>query len=113
QQDERCGHMFAAMRALMAEHSSAVVRNLSASRSTGGGGVALKGKSEEEPGLARRLLAHLGRPLNAEESKYIRKVSATYQRVRWRAAKPTCESSWAKPMLRCNGCGQGRKLSRR
>ena len=70
------------MRALLAEHSSAVVRNLSASRATGGAGMALKGKSGEEPGLARRLLAHLGRPLNPEESKYIRKVRATYERVR-------------------------------
>ena len=81
-QDEKCAHMFATMRALLAEHSSAVVRNLSASRTTGGAGVALKGKSEEEPGLARRLLAQVGRPLNAEESKFIRKVSAVFKRVR-------------------------------
>ena len=81
-QRTKCAHNFAAMRALLAEHSSAVVRNLSASRATGGAGMALKGKSGEEPGLARRLLSHLGRPLNPEESKYIRKVRATYERVR-------------------------------
>jgi hypothetical protein len=81
-QRSKCPHVFAAMRSLLAEHSSAVVRNLSASRSTGGAGVGLKGKTAEEPGLARRLLAHVGRPLNPEESKFIRKVSSTYERVR-------------------------------
>src|SRR5947209_126262 len=75
----KCPHIFAAMRSLLAENSSAVVRNLSASRSTGGAGVGIKGKTGEEPGLARRLLSELGRPLNPEESKYIRKVSATYE----------------------------------
>jgi hypothetical protein len=81
-QRTKCPHVFAAMRSLLAEHSSAVVRNLSASRSTGGAGVGLKGKTAEEPGLARRLLAHAGRPLNPEESKFIRKVSSTYERIR-------------------------------
>jgi hypothetical protein len=81
-QQAKCLHISAVLQALMAEHSSAVVRNLSASRSTTGAGSGSKGKSGEEPGLARRLLAIAGRPLNVEETKFIRKVSAVFQRVR-------------------------------
>jgi hypothetical protein len=79
---EKCAHQYAAMRALVAEHSSAMVRSLSSSRPTGGAVAAGKAKAEQEPGLARRLIAELGRPLNTEEAKFIRKVSSSYQRCR-------------------------------
>jgi hypothetical protein len=80
-QGERCPHVFAAMRALLAEHSTAAVRNLSAGVSSAGGARAKAGKEESEAGgLARRLMAAVGRPLNAEETKFIRRVDTVYTR---------------------------------
>src|SRR5262245_53313545 len=50
-----CHHQYAAMRALLAEHSTEVVRNLSASRSRGAAAKAAGSLSAEaEPGLNRR-----------------------------------------------------------
>src|SRR5215471_3353394 len=59
-----------------------MVRNLSASRTTSAASAASKGKGTEEPGLARRLTAAVNRPITPEETKFIRKVSAVFQRVR-------------------------------
>src|SRR2546427_7884437 len=60
-----CEHVFAAMRALLAEHSTGAVRNLSAGVSTPASGWGKAGQKTEEDagGLARRLMATLGRPL--------------------------------------------------
>src|SRR5690242_14101618 len=60
-----CEHVAAAMRALLAEHSTAAVRNLSSGVSTA---AKAGGKADEEHGkLDRRLMAALGRPLNGVE----------------------------------------------
>jgi hypothetical protein len=75
-----CAHVFAAMRALLAEHSSAVVRSLSASLPTSAAGRGAAPKPGEDAGVARRLMAALGRPLNALETKFIRKIHSTYAR---------------------------------
>src|SRR5437588_10975508 len=67
-QEFDCEHVFAAMRALLAEHSTAAVRSLSAGASPASAGwTSSKSKSEEESGgLDRRLMAALGRPLQSE-----------------------------------------------
>jgi len=70
------------MRTLLAEHSAAVVRNLSSGHSATAAPATAKAKPEQEGGLARRLLAAVGRALTAEETKFIRKVQAAYKRVR-------------------------------
>src|SRR5260370_1651511 len=82
EQEFDCPHIFAAMRALLAEHSMAAVRNLSSGASTPSAtwnkGT---GKTEgDSAGLARRLMATLWRPLNAEETKFVRKVHNLYLR---------------------------------
>jgi hypothetical protein len=78
----QCEHVFAAMRALLAEHSAAAVRNLSAGVSSPSPRSARGSRKEEEDsgGLARRLMATLGRPLNAQETAFIKKVHAAFQR---------------------------------
>src|SRR6266404_6408126 len=77
-----CQHIFATMRALLAEHSTAAVRNLSAGVSTASGGwnKATSKAEDDSAGLARRLMATLGRSLNAEETKFVRKVHNVYLR---------------------------------
>jgi hypothetical protein len=72
------------MRALLAEHSSAVVRNLSSSnRSSAVDASAVAAATKkEEPGLARRLMAAVSRPLKPEETKFVKKVSGSFQRCR-------------------------------
>ncbi len=82
EQEFDCPHIFAAMRALLAEHSTAAVRNLSAGVSSSS---AIWNKTttkteDDSAGLARRLMATLGRSLNAEETKFIRKVHNVYLR---------------------------------
>src|SRR6266404_7111196 len=76
EQEFDCEHVFAAMRALLAEHSTAAVRSLSAGASPASAGwTKSTSKAEDESGgLDRRLRAALGRPLKAEETKFIRKV---------------------------------------
>jgi hypothetical protein len=82
----QCEHIFAAMRALLAEHSTAVVRNLSASvpsaiaAAMSGARQEKKGAETESETLARKLLTALQRPLTAAETKFIRKVHAVYTR---------------------------------
>jgi hypothetical protein len=75
-----CAHVYASLRSLVAEHSNAVVRSLSASRPTQAAASALAAKDAAEPGLARRLRAAVNRPLNAAENRFIRKVQAAYKR---------------------------------
>src|SRR4051812_31463857 len=78
---ERCHHQYAAMRALLAEHGTAVVRNLSSSKPAAVQGAAASTR-EVEPGLARRLTSALGRVPNAAESKFIKRVESAYTRSR-------------------------------
>jgi hypothetical protein len=81
---DSCAHVYAGMRALLAEHSSAVVRNLSSSnRSSAVDASAVAAATKkEEPGLARRLMAAVSRPLKPEETKFVKKVSGSFQRCR-------------------------------
>jgi hypothetical protein len=78
---ERCHHQYAAMRALLAEHGTAVVRNLSSSKPAAMQNAAASTR-EVEAGLARRLTSALGRVPNAIESKFIKRVSTAYARSR-------------------------------
>lgn len=77
-----CEHIFAAMRALLLEHSAASVRSLSSVNSQTAMAVARAAtKSDEETGrLARQLMSTLARPLKAEENKFIRKVQNVFKR---------------------------------
>jgi hypothetical protein len=78
-----CEHIFAAMRALLAEHSAASVRSLSSAGSQAAAVAVARAasKSEEDSGrLARQLMASLGRPLKAEENKFVRKVQNVFKR---------------------------------
>ncbi len=77
-----CEHIFAAMRALLAEHSAASVRSLSSGSSQAAAAVARAAtKSDEDSGrLARQLMASLGRTLKAEETKFTRKVQNVFKR---------------------------------
>jgi len=78
---DRCQHQYAAMRALLAEHGTAVVRNLSSSKPAAVQSAAASSR-EVEPGLARRLTSALGRMPNALESKFIKRVENAYTRSR-------------------------------
>jgi Superfamily II DNA/RNA helicases, SNF2 family len=77
-----CEHIFAAMRALLAEHSAASVRSLSSGSSQAAAAVArAANKSDEDSGrLARQLMASLGRSLKPEENKFTRKVQTVFKR---------------------------------
>ncbi len=83
-----CKHVYAAVKALLAEHNVALVRNLSAG-ATGRVGAKLraptaKGAADAAyPGeFAERVLAALGRPLRAAEKKFLRKLNEVYLRCR-------------------------------
>src|ERR1044071_9328323 len=78
---QRCHHQYAAMRALLAEHGTAIVRNLSASKPAAAQHAAAAAR-EVEPGLARRLTSALGRVPNPVESKFIKRVESAYTRSR-------------------------------
>jgi len=77
-----CEHIFAAMRALLAEHSAASVRSLSSVTPEAAAAVARAAtKSDDDSGrLARQLMASLGRPLKPEENKFTRKVQTVFKR---------------------------------
>ena len=77
-----CEHIFAAMRALLLEHSAASVRSLSSGSSQAAVAAARAAtKSDEDSGrLARQLMASLGRPLKPEENKFIRQVQHVFKR---------------------------------
>ena len=81
-QEIDCEHICAAMRALLAEHSAASVRSLSAGRAPPPAPAGRVGKKTEEQsaGLVRRLIAVLGRPLNAEETRFVRKIQTAFTR---------------------------------
>jgi hypothetical protein len=81
-QEIDCEHVCAAMRALLAEHSAAEVRNLSAGRTSAAAGVGRAPRKTDEPslGVARRLMAALGRPLNALETRFVRKIETAFTR---------------------------------
>jgi hypothetical protein len=80
-QEIDCEHVFAAMRALLAEHSTAAVRNLSAGIPSASAWARSGAKAEEDSGgLTRRLMVALGRPLKSEESRFVRKVQTVFKR---------------------------------
>src|SRR5205814_727931 len=80
-QEFDCEHIFAAMRALLAEHSTAAVRSLSAGVASISTSARSGQKLAQEPAsLARRLMVAVGRPLNTEETKFLTKVHAVYKR---------------------------------
>src|SRR5438270_294646 len=83
-QEFDCEHVFAAMRALLAEHSTAAVRSLSAGTSPAAAGWSKStAKTEQELGsLDRRLKAALGRALKPDEIRFIRKVQSVFTRSR-------------------------------
>src|SRR5205814_1294408 len=81
--EEFCEHIFATMSALLAEHRTATVRNLSSG--VWQAGPATQSAMSRQSGpvtLARKLLAALGRPLNTEETKFARKVHTAYENCR-------------------------------
>src|ERR1700720_1385615 len=86
EKESECEHIYAAMRALLAEHSTAAVRNLSAGLSSSiasaAGLVRPRNKPPAaDPGdLARRLTAAHQRPLDATETRFVRKVHSSYVR---------------------------------
>ncbi len=77
-----CPHIFAAMRALLVEHSTAAVRNLSAGVSSASSAWArATQKPDDDSGrVARRLMATLRRPLDAQETRFVKKIHAAYIR---------------------------------
>lgn len=82
-----CEHIFAVMRALLVENSAAKVRGLSSGRTQAAEIASVrtqkKDKADEESGgLARRLMSSLNRPLQAEETRFIKRIATVYTRSR-------------------------------
>jgi len=80
-----CTHLFAAMSALLAEHRSAVVRNLSGHPSAAQARLAvLKSRSEskEATGLLGAFLAAHNRAPSKEEARFLQNLHAVYVRCR-------------------------------
>ena len=80
-----CEHVVAAMRALLAEHSRAAVRSLSASGPSASAALAAsrsKPAAADVSELVRRLMATRKRPLKPEERKFLAKVRTVYARCR-------------------------------
>ena len=79
-----CKHVYAAMKALLAEHSVASVRGISAGASgkTPPAPVAAKAAPVSTQTLAQELVAALGRPLKADETKFLHKISSVFARCR-------------------------------
>jgi hypothetical protein len=80
--EDLCHHQYAAMRALLAEHNTAVVRSLSSSAPKTSASKLLSTTAEVDPGLARRLTSALGRGLNPSETKFVKKIESSYARCR-------------------------------
>jgi SNF2-related domain/Helicase conserved C-terminal domain len=80
-----CGHAYAAMCALLAEHSSAVVRGLSSGQGLSGGSSRGRGGPEQAMGVAQALSQALGRALVAEEKRFADKVKSAY--LNWRRTR--------------------------
>ena len=73
-----CEHAYAAMKALLAEHSAASVRNLSA-----GGRVAKRVPTPAAPGLlACKAAETLGRELSRPEAEFVRKIEERFAKLR-------------------------------
>jgi hypothetical protein len=78
-----CAHIFAGMRAVLTEHTSAVVRNLSASGPAAAAWAAERNRSKagaEDNELARRLLVALGRRLTNDEKIFLKRVNTVWKR---------------------------------
>jgi len=76
-----CEHVFAAMSALLAEHRAVVVQNLSSrwqERPTLFASPQATPERRDSNDLCQRLMAATGRALTSEETKFIKKVRATY-----------------------------------
>ena len=85
--EKGCEHIFAVMRALLVENSAAKVRGLSSGRTQAAEIASVrtqkKDKADEESGgLARRLMSSLNRPLQAEETRFIKRIATVYTRSR-------------------------------
>jgi len=74
-----CEHLYSAMCALLAEHRTAVVRNLSSSL-PGPGPRLVQAAPPPAPDLPRRVMSSLGRTLTAEEKKFLLRVHNVFQR---------------------------------
>ncbi len=73
-----CEHAYAAMKALLSEHSAASVRNLSA-----GGKVVRRVVPAAAPGLlARNAAGALGRELSRAEGEFVRKIEERFTKLR-------------------------------
>jgi hypothetical protein len=85
QGEHGCEHQVAAMRALLAEHSRAAVRSLSASGPSASAAVAAsrsKPAAAESSEIVRRLMAKRTRPLSPNECKFVAKLRSVYARCR-------------------------------
>ncbi len=78
-----CKHIYATMKALLAEHSVAAVRGLSAgTRGTTKAGPARKQETRPDASFADKVKAAWGHPLEPDEAKFLRKLSEAYARCR-------------------------------
>ncbi len=80
-----CEHIFAAMRALLAEHSAAAVRSLSGGGAAASASLAAartKPDIAESSELVHRLIASRKTPLKREEKAFLGRIHAVYARVR-------------------------------
>jgi hypothetical protein len=76
-----CKHVYAAMKALLAEHSSAVVQKISAGKAPK---PAVLDQKPSVPALSapfhEKVAAALGRPLQRDETKFLNKLNEVYRR---------------------------------
>jgi hypothetical protein len=80
-QEFDCEHVFAAMSALLAEHRTAVVRNLSSGwqgQATALRSATSKTEAPDSTDLSQRLTAAVGRSLTKEETKFLKQVRTVY-----------------------------------
>lgn len=83
--DEYCAHMFAAMSAVLAEHRTAVVRQLSTGSLTSQSAAMPLAKQPEaqlELGVADRVRPALGRQLKGHETRFLQLLKELYNRSR-------------------------------
>ena len=76
-----CKHIYAAMRALLAEHSAALARNLSAGTVRPAGRVVVPVVEKAPPSFAEEVAQHLGRSLDAPERKFLAVLHRVYERA--------------------------------
>lgn len=77
-----CGHSYAAMKALLAEHSAAAVRALSAGVATPATSPRRRAKAAAPTPFAEKIVQALGRPLRKAEADYVRKIEEVFGRCR-------------------------------